>query len=101
EFVFAWEKLLDKPGAVIGAVPENLGGQPLLLAAGLWIFQEAFVRVLAVRRHGIIEGRARRGREQTDDEQRREDPRQAHAGVEHGDYLVRARPPAEAEEQQH
>ena len=99
EQVLAGIKLLDKPGAVIGSIPKNLRGQTELLAAGLRILEEPLVRILAVGRHGIIQGRARRGRQQTDQEQRRQDSRQAHARGKHGDNFIRARHPAQAEEQ--
>ena len=57
------------------------------------------MRVFAVRREGIIQRRACRRGEQTDAQQRRKNPRQAYPGGEHRNDFVRARHPAQAEEE--
>ena len=81
-------KLLDEPGAVVGSVSKNLREQAHLLPAGLRIFEELLTGVLRVGRQGVIQKRAGRRREQTCQKKRREDPREADPGREHGNDLV-------------
>lgn len=97
ETVFPRLGLLNKPGAVIGPIPENLGELAGLLTTR--IFQEFLVRIVRMRGERVIQSRAHGRREQTDQEKRCDEPRQTDTGGEHGDDFVRARHPAETKKQ--
>ena len=98
ESVLSGLELLNKPGAVVRSIPENLGEQANLTAR-LRIFQEGFARIIRVRGEGIIQNRARHSREQTNQEERRGETGQADTGGEHRDDFVRPGHPAETEKQ--
>ena len=57
------------------------------------------MRVFAVRGEGIIERRACGSRQQTNQQERCENPRQTYPGREHGNDLIGARHAAQGEEQ--
>ena len=97
ENVMAWAKTLDKPGARVGPIAENLSLHGVLMRTR--VRDEIFLGHLGVWGERVVECEASRHREQTDTDQWREHARDAHPRGQHRDNFVGPRHPPEREEQ--
>ena len=90
ELVAPDAKILDEPGPRVGPVAKNLAlDQRGRLSAS--VGKEMPAREFGMRRQRIVQRHRRADREQTNCDQRQEDPWQTDTGSQHGDNLIRAR----------